>query len=421
MTATTTSGGRCARRHAERYCTGEATDREKFQKWAETVPKTLGNPLYHWTHLELKRPLGISDRLLAPETAQGIWDECNSRLAGGEFSCRGILRQMNVAAVCTTDDPTDTLEHHAAIAADRSFAVRVWPTFRPDRSMAVASPRAWNQWVERLAERSGVEVGDRFERFLEALRERHDFFHAHGCRLSDHGLETLYAERYTAAELGAIFRRLRAGESPRAVEAAKFKSALLYELALWDHEKGWTQQFHLGVLRNVNTRRFGELGADTGFDSVGDWPLARSLARFLDRLDSQDRLAKTILYNINPAENEVLAAMLGSFQDGRTPGKMQLGSGWWFLDQKDGMERQLAALASLGLLGQFVGMLTDSRSFLSFTRHEYFRRILCNLLGTQIRQGLLPDDLPLVGSMVRDICYRNAAAYFGFELPAGGG
>jgi glucuronate isomerase len=404
----------------ECYCTGDASDWEKFQKWAEVVPKTLRNPLYHWTHLELKRPLGISDRLLGPDTARGIWEQCNARLAEEQFSARGIMRQMNVELVCTTDDPTDSLEHHAAIAADASMTIRVLPTFRPDRAMAVESPATFGAWVDRLAEISGIEVDDRFDCFLDALRQRHDFFHAAGCRLSDHGLETMVADEVTDAELCAIFRRVRGGNQLAAEEATKFRSGLLHEFALWDHAKGWTQQFHLGVLRNNNTRRFQQLGPDTGFDSIGDEPLARPLARFLDRLEGHDRLAKTILYNVNPVANEVLATMLGNFQNGRVPGKLQLGSAWWFLDQKSGMERQLDALSNMGLLGRFVGMLTDSRSFLSYTRHEYFRRILCNLLGTEMRQGLLPDDLPLVGELVRDVCYRNAVEYFGFDSSPGG-
>jgi glucuronate isomerase len=402
----------------ERYCTGDASDWEKFQKWAETVPKTLRNPLYHWTHLELKRPFGISDRLLGPETARGIWDQCNALLARDEFSCRGIMRQMNVALACTTDDPTDTLEFHALLAADRSFGIHVLPAFRPDRAMAVESPGAFNAWVDRLARTSGIEVGDRFSNFLEALHQRHGFFHAMGCRLSDHGLDTVDAEEYTAAELPELFARVRRGEQLSGVEVAKFRSALLYEFALWDHSRGWTQQYHLGAMRNNNTRQLRQLGPDTGFDSIGDLPLARPLARFLDRLDGNLRLTRTILYNLNPADNEVLATMPGNFQDGITPGKIQYGSGWWFLDQKDGMEKQLNALSNMGLLGCFVGMLTDSRSFLSYTRHEYFRRILCNLLGMEVRQGLVPRDMALVGSMVQDICYRNAARYFDCGVPA---
>ena len=397
----------------ERYCTGDASDWEKFEKWAETVPKTLRNPLYHWTHLELNRPLGICDRLLGPATARGIWDECSARLAQDGFSARGIMRQMGVVLVATTDDPVDDLAHHARIAADPSFPIQVLPTFRPDRAMAVEQPEAFSAWVERLAEASDVEVRD-FSGFLAALRRRHDFFHAMGCRLSDHGVETLYAEDYTEAEVRAVFQRVRSGSRPEPADVAKFKSAMLYELALLDYEKGWTQQYHVGAMRNNNTRMFQALGPDTGFDSIGDEPIARPLARFLDRLEREDRLAKTILYNLNPAQNDVLATMIGNFQDGSIPGKLQWGTAWWFLDQKDGMERQIESLSNQGLLSRFVGMVTDSRSFLSYTRHEYFRRILCNLLGREIEQGLLPKDFDLVGRMVQDVCYHNAANYFGF-------
>ena len=401
---------------AERFLTGEASDWEKFAAWAETVPKTLRNPLYHWTHLELTRPFGIRDRLLSPATAAGIWEECNARLAEDGFSCRGIMRRMNVALVCTTDDPVDSLEHHRAITPDPSFAIPVLPTFRPDKALAIDSPPEWNAWLERLAQAADVDVVS-YASLLEALRKRHDFFHACGCRLSDHGLETIYADDFRELETEAVFRKARCGVSPDDQQAARFKSALLHEMALMDHEKGWTQQFHVGAQRNNNTRIFLALGPDSGFDSIGDGPLARPLARFLDRLDREDRLAQTIVYNLNPAVNDLVAAMLGNFQDGRMPGKLQYGSGWWFLDQKDGIQRQLETLSNQGLLSLFVGMVTDSRSFLSYTRHEYFRRILCNLLGDEIQQGLLPRDLELVGRMVEDICYYNAAAYFGFDLP----
>jgi glucuronate isomerase len=397
----------------ERYCTGDASDWEKFERWAQTVPKTLRNPLYHWTHLELNRPLGIRDRVLDPATAQGIWDECNARLAEDGFSARGIMRQMGVVLVATTDDPVDDLAHHAKIAADGSFPIQVLPTFRPDKAMAVDQPEAFSAWVERLAEASNLEIRD-FSGLLAALRRRHDSFHAMGCRLSDHGLETFYTEEYTDAEVRALYQRVRSGSRLEPGEAARFKSAMLYELALLDHEKGWTQQYHVGAMRNNNTRMFQALGPDTGFDSIGDEPIARPLARFLDRLEREGRLAKTILYNLNPAHNDVLATMIGCFQDGSLPGKMQWGSGWWFLDQKDGMERQIESLSNQGLLSRFVGMVTDSRSFLSYTRHEYFRRILCNLLGREIEGGLLPKDFDLVGRMVEDICYHNAANYFSF-------
>jgi glucuronate isomerase len=405
----------------ERYCTGDAGDWEKFEKWAQIVPQTLRNPLYHWTHLELKRPFGISDRLLSPSTAKGIWDECNAKLAQPEFSCRGIMRQMNVVLVCTTDDPTDSLEYHAAIAADPAMAIQVLPTFRPDKAMAVESPEAFNAWVDRLAVVADIDIKD-FATFLEAIHRRHAFFHAMGCRLSDHGLEVVDAVPFKESDIRTIFREVRNGQDLEAEQIAQFKSAMLYEFAVLDHDRGWTQQFHIGALRNNNSRMFKALGPDTGYDSMADGLLARPLARFFDRLESEQRLTKTIVYNLNPAVNDLIATMIGNFQDGSCPGKMQYGSGWWFLDQKDGMQRQLDALSNHGLLSCFVGMLTDSRSFLSYTRHEYFRRILCNLLGTEIERGLLPNDLKLIGGMVQDICYRNAAQYFGFDLeekPAG--
>lgn len=402
----------------ERFCTGDASDWEKFLAWAQTVPKTLGNPLYHWTHLELNRPFGIRDRLLGPHTAQEIWDRCNALLASEGFSCRGILRRMGVAVVCTTDDPTDDLAWHAALAADPDFSIRVFPTFRPDRAIAVESVDQFNAWVDRLGESAGSDIRD-YSGLLEALKRRHDFFHAHGCRLSDHGVDTMVAEDYVESEVQAAFAKLRVGRELAGEERAKFKSAVLHELALMDWAKGWTQQFHIGAMRNTNTRMFQALGPDAGFDSIGDLPVARPLAKFLDRLDRDGRLAKTILYNLNPAHNEVFATMIGNFQDGTTPGKMQWGSAWWFLDQKDGMERHLRTLANHGLLSRFVGMVTDSRSFLSYTRHEYFRRILCNLLGTEMEQGLAPRDFAMIGEIVQDICYRNAAEYFGFpQRPA---
>jgi glucuronate isomerase len=321
--------------------------------------------------------------------------------------------------VCTTDDPVDDLEHHAAITADTSFDIQVLPAFRPDKGMAVERPEAFNAWVERLAEASDVDIRD-FAAYLDALRRRHELFHSRGCRLSDHGIETFYAEDYTDAEIEAIFGKVRGGARPTDDEILKFKSAMLYEFAHLDHDKGWTQQYHFGALRNNNTRAFQTLGPDTGFDSMGDWPVAQPMSRFFDRLQRHDKLAQTIVYNVNPMFNDLVATMLGNFQDGTMPGKMQFGSGWWFLDQKDGMERQLQTLSNQGLLSRFVGMLTDSRSFLSYTRHEYFRRILCNVLGTEIQQGLLPRDLGLVGKLVQDICYRNAVRYFGFDLAVAG-
>ena len=401
---------------AEDYCTGEKSDWEKFQKWAETVPRTLRNPLYHWTHLELRRPLGISDRLLGPDTAEGIYAEANERLAQPEFSCRGLMRQMNVVLVCTTDDPADGLEHHAMLADSDDFPIKVLPTFRPDRGMIVDAPEPFNQWLDRLSEAADIEVKDDFDTYIDALRRRHDFFHSLGCRLSDHGVETMYDVEFTDSEVNAIFRRIRRGNELRPEEILKFQAAMLYEFAVMDHEKGWTQQFHFGALRNNNSRAFVTLGPDTGFDSMSDQPIARAISRFFDRLESEGRLAKTILYNLNPAYNDVVATMIGNFQDGITPGKMQYGSGWWFLDQLDGMQKQINSLSNQGLLSRFVGMLTDSRSFLSYPRHEYFRRLLCNMLGAEIEQGLLPGDMGLIGGLVQDVCFNNAKEYFGFEL-----
>jgi glucuronate isomerase len=401
----------------ERYCTGDAGDWEKFLAWATTVPRTVRNPLYHWTHLELGRPFGITDRLLGPDTAESIWSECNAMLADPSFSARGIMKRMNVALVCTTDDPTDTLEHHKAIAEDPDFAIQVLPTFRPDKGMVVENVAAFNSWVDALAAAADVDIGS-YGNFIEAIRKRHDYFDAMGCRLSDHGIETAYAEEYTSARIEKIFAKARAGHRPDEGEVVMFKSAMLYECGLMDHEKGWTQQLHLGALRNNNSRMFEALGPDTGFDSIGDFAIARPLSRLLDRLDSTDQLAKTILYNLNPRDNALMATMIGNFQDGSVAGKMQYGAAWWFLDQLTGMRDQIDALSNLGLLSRFVGMLTDSRSFLSYPRHEYFRRLLCDILGADVEDGLIPADMELVGGMVRDICYHNAVEYLGFDLPS---
>ena len=401
---------------SEDLITGEAGDRQKFDAWAQTVPKTLGNPLYHWTHLELKRYFDIRDTLLNPDTAEKIYQTCGEMLQSDQLSTKNILRRMKVKVVCTTDDPIDDLRHHQQIVDDKDFSVRVLPAFRPDRAMAVESPVVFNEWVDRLEAAADTAVGN-YSSFLEALRRRHDFFHAAGCRLSDHGLEEPYARDYTDAEIRRIFSTVREGKALRDSQIMRFKSAILEDLAVMDAEKGWTQQFHFGALRNTNTRAFEKLGPDTGYDTIGDFEMARPLARFLDRLEQKEKLAKTILYILNPRDNELIAAMIGNFQDGRTPGKIQFGSGWWFNDQKDGMQRQLNALSSMGLLSQFVGMLTDSRSFLSYPRHEYFRRVLCNMLGSEVEKGLLPNDLDLIGSMVTDICWHNAVKYFGIEVP----
>ncbi len=400
----------------ERFCTGDASDWEKFEKWAETVPKALRNPHYHWTHMELKRPFGIADRLLGPETAKSIWEECNAKLAQPEFSSRGIMQQMKVLLVCTTDDPVDSLEPHKSVAEDKSFTVQMLPAWRPDKAMAVDNPETYNAYLDKLSASADTDIRT-FSDLIEALRKRHDFFHSMGCRLSDHGLETPHAEDYTEAEIVRIFAKIRGGQSLDCSEIEQFRSAMLYEFGVLDHEKGWVQQYHIGALRNNNTRMFQKLGPDIGFDSIGDWNIAQPLSKMLDRLDREGRLTKTILYNLNPRDNELIGSMIGNFQDGSVPGKIQMGSGWWFLDQKDGIERMIETLSNLGLLSRFVGMLTDSRSFLSYTRHEYFRRILCNILGTDMEQGLIPRDFDFVGQMVKDISYNNAADYFGFDLP----
>ena len=397
----------------ERFITGAASEREKFQKWAETVPKTLRNPLFHWTHLELRRPFGITDRLLGPDTAQSIWDECGEKLRTPEYTTQGLLKQMNVEVVCTTDDPVDDLATHRELAKSGQLKTKVLPTFRPDKAMDVADPQAFVTYATRLGEVAGQQVGS-YATFLMALDKRHAFFHEQGCRLSDHGLETVYAQDYTEQEVATTYQQLMRGESLSLPVALKFKSAVQRELAIMDHARGWVQQLHLGALRNNNSRMMRVLGPDTGFDSIGDFEVARPLAKFLDRLDTDNRLAKTILYNLNPRDNELFATMVGNFQDGSVAGKIQYGSAWWFLDQLDGMTKQIEALSNMGFLSQFVGMLTDSRSFLSYPRHEYFRRILCNILGGEMKRGLIPNDVPLVGQMVADISYYNAKHYFGF-------
>jgi glucuronate isomerase len=399
----------------ERFVTGDASDRDKFQKWAETVPQTLRNPLYHWTHLELVRVFGI-DLALGPDTAEAVWNEAGARLAAADFTARGLLRRMNVAVVCTTDDPADNLRYHRSLAESPNLPFRVFPTFRPDKALAIEDPAAFSSYLDRLAQAAGMEIGS-YDGLLAALRKRHEDFHAQGCRLSDHGLEMMFAEPCTAREARRIFAAARSGKAVAPYPALQFKSALLHELAVMDGESGWVQQFHLGALRNTNTRACRTLGPDTGFDSIGDLEIAGPLARFLDRLDAEDKLARTILYNLNPRDNEVLASMAGNFQDGRIPGKIQYGPAWWFLDQADGMTRQLETLSNLGLLSRFVGMTTDSRSFLSFPRHEYFRRLLCDILGGEMERGLLPDEVGLVGGLVRDVCLFNAERYFRFPEP----
>jgi glucuronate isomerase len=397
----------------EKYCTGNASDWEKFEKWSQTVPHTLRNPLYHWTHLELQRYFDVKE-VLNPASAKTIYNKCSEMLNSSAYSTRNLMRKMNVKAVCTTDDPVDSLEHHTKMAAE-GFEIKVLPTWRPDKGMATENTKSLNAWINTLAQITGIDIVD-FDRYLQAIQKRHDFFHQHGCRMSDHGIETAYADDYTTTEIRGIFDKIRTSKELICPEQRKFKSAMLYEFALMDHAKGWVQQFHLGALRNNNSRMLRTLGPDTGFDSILDIEIAKPLAKLLDRLDTNNQLAKTILYNLNPRDNELMATMIGNFQDGSVPGKLQFGSGWWFLDQKDGMEKQIEALSNLGLLSRFVGMLTDSRSFLSYPRHEYFRRILCNILGNDVENGLLPNDISLLGKMVENICYNNAKDYFGIAL-----
>ena len=397
---------------SEDYITGKTTsDWEKFEKWAETVPYTLRNPLYHWTHLELQRYFDVYD-ILSPATARKIYDECTAKLQTPEYSVKNLLRKMKVTTVATTDDPLDSLEHHQKIKAD-AFEISILPAFRPDKAMNADDLPALQDYISKLAALTGQEIAT-YDAYLSALKARHDYFAENGCLVSDHGLEQMYAEDYTDAEINGIFLKIVANAGLTPEEALKFKSAMLHQFAIWDHEKGWVQQYHLGALRNNNARMLRELGPDTGLDSIGDFKQSEALSKFMNRLDSTNQLTKTILYNLNPADNELMATMIGNFNDGTVAGKIQFGSGWWFLDQKDGMTRQINALSNLGLLSRFVGMLTDSRSFLSFPRHEYFRRLLCNLLGDDVENGELPDDIEWIGKIVQDICYNNAKTYFNF-------
>ncbi len=395
----------------ESFITGDKSDFEKFEKWAETVPYTLRNPLYHWTHIELQRYFDIHE-LLHPQSAKKIYDACTQKLQLPEYSVRNLLRKMNVEVVCTTDDPTDDLEYHKKIKGD-GFEVKVLPAFRPDKAMDVDDVGEFNAYVKKL-EMVDNDTISSFQSYLDVLKKRHDFFASMGCCVSDHGLEYIYAEDFDDTEIIACFNKIRSGRELSQEERLKFKSAMLHILATWDHEKGWVQQYHLGSLRNNNVRMLELSGPDTGWDSIGDFLQAKSLSKFLNKLDSTNQLTKTILYNLNPADNELMATMTGNFNDGTTAGKIQFGSAWWFLDQKDGMTKQMNALSNMGLLSKLVGMITDSRSFLSFPRHEYFRRILCNLFGEEIENGELPADIEWTGKIIRDICYYNAKTYFGW-------
>lgn len=401
---------------AERCCTGDATDREKFDAFAGVVPYLLRNPLYHWCHLELARYFEIDDLLLSAKTADQVWERTSAVLRGG-LSARALIERSNVLAVCTSDDPIDALEHHAAVAADRTFAARMLPTWRPGRVLAFGDAAAWNAYAERLAAVAGVDI-TRFDDLVAALAVRCRAFHQAGCRLSDHALTVALFAPAPAREVAAAFDRLRAGATLSAGECDQLTTALLLELARLYREQGWTMQIRIGALRNTNDAMFAVLGPDSGYDAMGDRTYAEPLVGFLNALYAAGDLPKTILYNVNPRDNEMLASLLACFEDGSVPGKLQLGPAWWFLDQKNGMERQLEAISQIGSLRRFVGMVADSRSFLSFTRHEYFRRILCNLLGGEIAAGLLPRDFELVGGLVEDVCFRNAASYFGFELPS---
>ena len=397
----------------EKFVTGkETTFRDKYDRWAETVPYTMRNPLYAWTHLELRRVFGV-DKILNPATAPEIWEECTALLQQPGFSARGLMKKFNVEVICTTDDPADSLEHHIALKKE-GFEIKVLPAWRPDKAMAVEDPEPYRNYISRLSEVSGIDIKS-FDNLIEALRKRHQFFADAGCKLSDHGIEQFYADDYSEKDIDTIFRKVIAGRNLASDEVTKFKSAMLYEMALMDWEKGWTQQFHYGAIRNNNSRLLNTIGPDTGFDSMGDFTVARSLSRFLDSLDIEGKLAKTILYNLNPRDNELIATMIGNFQDGSVAGKMQFGSGWWFLDQENGIINQLNSLSLMGLLSRFVGMLTDSRSFISYPRHEYFRRVLCNLIGDDIEKGKLPaSEFSTISMMVENISYYNAKNYFGF-------
>lgn len=395
----------------EKFCTGDATPHDKFMAWARTVPQTLRNPLYHWSHLELSRYFGINE-LLNEKSAEKIWKKANEQLAKPGLSTQGILKKFKVKVVCTTDDPVDNLEHHRTFALQK-HPTGMLPAFRPDKALAINAPVAFNKWIEQLASAANIDING-FGAFLTAIKKRHDFFHSQGCRLSDHGMNHCFADFCSEKVAAGIFDKVRRGEQVTSQEHGQFASFMMLLFGHLDAKRGWTKQLHLGALRSNNTRLLKQLGPDTGFDSIGDFPQAQTLAAYLDKLDSENSLPKTIIYNLNPADNYLFATMIGNFQDGTMAGKIQYGAAWWFLDQKEAMEWQLNALSNLGLLSRFVGMLTDSRSFMSYCRHEYFRRTLCNLIGRDIENGEIPDDEKLVGGMIRNICYSNAKDYMAF-------
>lgn len=396
----------------ESYCTGNKSDWQKFEQWAATVPYTLRNPLFHWTHLELQRYFGIH-QILGPGTARDIYDTCNEFLQTQAFSVRNLLRKMNVRLVCTTDDPVDDLRYHRQLKKEE-FIVVVLPAFRPDTAIEVDDAPGFKNYLRLLGAAVDNEIHS-FQSYLDALKSRHDFFAKNGCSVADHGLEEMYAEEGSEKEMERIFTKVFKGEELERSDVIRFKSVMLQYIAEWNHEKGWVQQYHLGAIRDNNTRMTKKTGSNSGWDSIGDSPQARALSSFLDKLDQSNRLAKTILYNVNPSDNEVMASMIGNFNDGSSAGKIQWGSAWWFMDQKDGMIKQINTLSNMGLLSRFVGMLTDSRSFLSYPRHEYFRRILCNLFGEEIEHGELPNDLEWAGKIISDICYYNARNYFNWQ------
>ncbi len=394
---------------SEYFCTGNATDYEKFEKWAETVPKTIRNPLYDWTHLELKRYFKISD-LLNSGTSKKIYDHCSKLLKSSEYSIKNLIEMMNVKLICTSNDPIDSLDFHKKIKSD-GYKVKVFPTFRPDSAMNIENTAHFIKYIRQLGEISEVPIVN-FSSLIEAIRIRHKYFHNNGCRIADHGVDHLYAKNYSDQDIEMIFQKILSNNELSDLEASKFKSAFLFEVGRLNHKRGWVQQYHIGALRNVNTRLFNNLGPDVGCDTIGDYNLSRDMAKFLDRLDQSNELTKTVIYNLNPRDNEMVASMIGNFQDETCPGKIQFGPSWWFLDQIDGITKQINSLSNLGLLYHFIGMTTDSRSFLSFPRHEYFRRILCNIIGMDVEKGKIPADMNLLGEMIENVCYNNAANYF---------
>ncbi|NBC05070.1 MAG: glucuronate isomerase [Bacteroidetes bacterium] len=394
----------------EKFITGDASDKEKFLKWAETVPKTIKNPLFHWTHMELKNPFGITD-LLDSESAESIWEACNEMLKKPEFSTRELIKRNKVEVVATTDDPTDNLEHHIKMKEEEDVGFQMVPTFRPDRGMQIEKGTDFISWINKLEKVADQSIST-FQDFLDALKSRHDLFDELGCRASDHGANEPFSEPFTDQQIEDIFSKAMSGNSVSEQESRIFKSAFLYYCGLMDHEKEWVFQLHVGALRNNSSRKMRNLGPDTGFDSIGDFEMAQPLSRLLDRLDAEDNLPRVSLYNNNPRDNELFATMIGNFQDGTIPGKLQHGPPWWFMDQKDGIERQVETLSNMGILSEFIGMTTDSRSFLSYSRHDYFRRIICNILGDDMEKGLIPSDMELIGGIVEKICYQNAADFF---------